>query len=247
MVTRNSFVNELLKRSSDWQYDKENDTLYYKDIQVNLDELYEKFLLKCGMSFNCICDIHWECMSILECKKCGTVIRYYYDEFYEPNFRCPVCTDYKTGYEYYTKDEVNKNEDLQAIIEMYRDLDRIQKEQHERSKKRNGLSDNELCKSRIINTKNHAYKFQLLINSITNKNKFSGLRLHITKYDRDDDGLVSSHYTEIPLSINAIRMQHRIHEVRRHPELDSFNNLMGKSISQHLEENAVKVRRRERT
>ena len=77
---------------------------------------------KNGMNFECICDAHWECMSIIKCRDCGTVVIYYYDEHYEPDFKCPVCTNYETNYEYYTRNQIENSEDLKAIIKTYKKL-----------------------------------------------------------------------------------------------------------------------------
>ncbi len=90
---------------------------------------------KYGMSFDCLFDAHWKCMSIIRCTKCGTVVEYYYDEDYEPNFRCPICTDYKTGYVYYTKEQIEASEELKEIIKMYEELQKQDQERYERKEK----------------------------------------------------------------------------------------------------------------
>ena len=236
MVTKNQFIEELKKND---KVTCDNDKLYLAGKPIDVDSLYEQFLKKNGMSFNCICDVHWECMSILECTECGTVVRYYYDEYYEPNFKCPVCTDYKTGYEYHTKEEIEKDEKLQAIIKMYKDLNDTMEKQDERKEKRNGLNDWQLTKPRYIKTKNGAYKYGFVIDSITNKNKLKGLRLEISKLERDETGLYGKWTKSIPLSIEALRIYRQMKYLERHPEIDPLEELKGKPLSQSMEEAAV--------
>lgn len=241
MISKIELINELLKIDSDISYDNEKNIVYYKEKQVDFDAVYNNFLRKNGMSFNCICDVHWECMSILECTECGTIIKYYYDEYYEPTFKCPVCTDYKTNYEYHTKEEIESSQELKTVIDMYKDLNRIQKEQSERIKSRNGLLDSQLCNAVRLNTKTNTYDFQLLIDSITNKNILQGLRLCITKYEKNSDGCMTSKwFKDIPLSIEALQYYRYRKFFEKNPELDPLEQLKGKTLSQTMEENAIK-------
>jgi hypothetical protein len=78
-------------------------------IVQTINEFLEKYRKKNGESLECLCDHHASCNSTLRCTECGTVIRYYYDEAYEPDFRCPVCTDYGTEYEFWTVEEIDGN------------------------------------------------------------------------------------------------------------------------------------------
>lgn len=238
MVTKIQFI-KALQKNDDIKYDEEKDIVYFKGTQVDIDKVYQDFLKKNGMSFNCICDVHFECMSILECTECGTVIRYFYDEFYEPNFKCPVCTDYKTGYEYHTKEEIENSEELQAVINMYREFDKTVKEQDERIQKRNGLHDWQLSKPKYIRTKNGAYRFSFLVDSILNKNKLKGLRLEVAKLDKEEPGLVNKWNKIIPLSVSAVNYHRYRKIIELHPELDPLEKLKGKSLSQTMEEAAV--------
>ncbi len=241
MITKKELIELLSKKYNDLRYDEEKDILYYSGKQIDFDKIYKEFLKKNGMSFKCICDIHWECMSILECTECGTVIKYYYDEFYEPNFKCPVCTNYETGYEYHTREEIENSKELQAIINMYRDYDRLQKKQEERINKRNGLLDYQLSKPIYLKTKKGTYRLQLLINSSLNKNKLQGLRLEIVKFEKSEDGTFNSKwFKEIPLSINSIQYHNYKKKLEKNPELDPFKELEGKPLSQIMEEAAVR-------
>lgn len=241
MLSKKEVIN-ILKNKYDLEYDEKTDLIYCNGISFKFEEIYRSILKDNGMSFDLICDIHWENMSILECTVCGTVIKYLYDEFYEPNFRCPVCTDYKTNYKYYTKEEIDSNEELQAIIEMYKDFSKLQIENYERKEARKGLNDWELCKSWKMKVGDKIYEFQLLIDSITNKNKLQGLRLEISKWKHLDELIMTFEESKIiPLSKGAYIFYKRVlPELENHPELNPLEQLKGKSLSQSMEESAIK-------
>ena len=149
MISRGACKKIILEKLEDIDYDEATDTITYKDVYIPFEKVYQNFIKKNGMSFECIYDAHWECMSILQCTECGTIVKYYYDEYYEPNFKCPICTDYETGYEYYTKDQIENSDDLKAIIKMYKELAQMDQERCERKEKRNRLEDYQLCKGRF--------------------------------------------------------------------------------------------------
>lgn len=238
MITKKQLLDSILKKYSDITYDDKTDTLHYLGRSMSFQEIYDKVLKENGMSFKCLCDVHWENMSILECTECGTIIKYYYDEWFEPDFKCPVCTDYKTGFEYYTKEEIAENEELQAIIKIYIDLDKSFKEQDERRKKRNGLEDYQLTKPLRIKIGNKLYVINVLINSILNKNKLKGLRLSIDKSEKDSDYTwVVKSTTTIPLSIGAYRY-HKNKDKYQAIMNKRLEQLKGKPLSQTLEEEA---------
>ena len=234
MVTRKQLLKELLEKQKDIKYNKETETLSYAGVEIPFERYYQTYLSENGMSFKCICDIHWECTSIIECTKCGTVVKEHYDEDYEPNFRCPTCTGYKTGYEYYTKEEIENNKDLQSIIEMYRELNEILEEQEKRREQR-GLEDNQLFRPMNIKIGNTTYRINLLINSILNKNKLRGLRLQVEKYEKEDVCLTRKWFKTIPLSKEALDYKRHEQEYKEAFERE----FQGKPLSQTLEEHAV--------
>lgn len=242
MLTSNDVIKILKEKYSDLYYDEKSDLIYYNGISFEFEKLYKKILKANGMSFDCICDVHWENMSVIVCTECGTVIKYYYDECYEPYFRCPICTDYKTGYRYYTKEEIDSSEELQAIIKMYKDLSKSQKEISERREMRNGLNDWELCKPYKIEIGDTIYEFKLLIDSIINKNKLQGLRLEISKWKRSGELTRIFEYSKIiPLSRESyVYYKHILPELEKHTELNPIERLKGKSLLQSMEEEAVK-------
>ena len=235
MITKDKFREMLLNKATGAIYDPKTDTIFHNNVTMSMDELYQSFLKKNGMSFDCIYDVHWECMSILRCNKCGTIVKYYYDENYEPDFRCPICTNYETSYKYYTKEEIESNEELQAIIKMYEELREIDKKREERKEKRNGLNDWQLCETKYIKFGDNIYRLNLLIDSIENKNKLKGLRLEISKLKRDEECRSILWTKTIPLSISAYNELKYVFSKE-----NNINPLNGKSLIQILEESAVK-------
>lgn len=240
MVSKGEYKKIILEKLEDIDYDETTDTITYKGVSIPFEKVYQNFTKKNGMSFECIYDAHWECMSVIKCTECGTVVKYYYDECYEPNFRCPVCTDYETGYEYYTKEQIENSDDIKAIIKMYKELEQMDKERYERKEKRNGLEDYQLCKTKRIKTKDSVYDLKLLIDSILNKNKLKGLRLEITKWKIDDDISMSLVYNKtIPLSKSAYMYLKQMSLINDFPD-----ELTGKPLTQTMEEAAVKKLKR---
>ena len=240
MISRGACKKIILEKLEDIDYDEATDTITYKDVSIPFEKVYQNFIKKNGMSFECIYDAHWECMSILQCTECGTIVKYCYDEYYEPNFKCPICTDYETGYEYYTKEQIENSDDLKAIIKMYKELAQMDQERCERKEKRNGLEDYQLCKVKRIKTKDNVYEFKLLIDSILNKNKLKGLRLEIKKWKIEDDINMSLVYSKIiPLSKSAYI------DLKQMFSIDDFpDEIKGKPLTQIMEEAAVKKLKR---
>ena len=235
MITKKELLDTILERKKNVTYDVETDMLHYDDKQVPFKEFYDIFLKKNGMSFKCICDVHWECMSVLECTECGTVIKYYYDEDYDPNFRCPTCTDYKTGFEYHTKEEIANSGELQDIIKMYHGLDKIMQEKEERRKKRNGLEDHQLIRPINIRIGNNIYRFNVLVNSILNRNKLKGLRLQVEKFEKGETVSTMKWFKTIPLSIEAYH-----YEAHKDEYQEAFDKkFKGRALTQTME-NQVK-------
>lgn len=233
MISRQEYKKIILEKLEDIDYDEATDAIIYKDVSIPFEKVYQNFIKKNGMSFECIYDAHWECMSIIRCTECGTIVKYYYDEYYEPNFKCPICSDYETGYEYYVKEQIENSDDLKAIIQMYKELAQMDQERYERKEKRNGLEDYQLCKSKRIKTKDNVYEFELLIDSILNNNKLKGLRLRIRKWKVEDGSLLYS--KTIPLSKSAYIYLKQMFAIN-----DFLDEVKGKSLTQIMEEAAVK-------
>lgn len=55
---------------------------------------------------------------VVKCQDCGTVILSYNDERFEERLDCPTCTDYKTGFKYFTSNEVRKDKGLKQYLKI---------------------------------------------------------------------------------------------------------------------------------
>jgi len=189
-------------------YNKEDDTITYRksNITLSFDDFFTKYKKKSGESFDCLYDEHVSCFSVCKCTECGTVVFYKYDEDYEEMFKCPVCTDYKTGYEYWTKEDIENDREKQKEIDFYVKLDDVDREFNKRYIKRGNKYDWQILTKKII-FKNKMFVFEFECNNIT-ESYFKGLKLLVSIYhkDNDNDILFECKKTfEIPLSISAYK------------------------------------------
>lgn len=164
-------------------------------------EINEKLDYNDVICFHEICDFHTQCLKIIECDTCSTVIWCFYDERNEPNFKCPTCTNYVTNYKYYTKEQIESSKELQEVIKSFKVFNQLEIEIDDRMIARKGLNDWELSKKLVVNLENYIYWFQLHIDSITYPNKYQGLRLKIYKIDKNTNVIIS--IKTIPLSKGA--------------------------------------------
>ena len=89
------------------------------NLSIDIDSFVDEYLKSTGQSFKCIRDSDIFCWSLIECTECGTVVRCYDDEFYDPNFKCPICTGYNTYFKYWTKKEIEKSFELSLMMNYY--------------------------------------------------------------------------------------------------------------------------------
>lgn len=59
-------------------------------------------------------------------------------------YMVPTCTDYKTAFTYWTKEEIEFDESKKAQVELYESMGKAQDEAYERRKRRNGKYDWEM-------------------------------------------------------------------------------------------------------
>lgn len=149
--------------------------------------------------FECIYDEHVSCFSVIRCNKCGTYIFEYYDERYEPNLKCPVCTDYKTGFKYYTKEDIEQNINKQKEISIYEEFSKSLKEADERYIKRNGLYDWELTHKKTI-FKNKIYTIDIQFIQFEK----CGLQAEINIWKKKDNIMTCKHHIKVPISPKTI-------------------------------------------
>ena len=121
----------LKKNASNLNIIIDDDDIYdnFGKYLCKIDDYVETFKLKHGCSFTSIYYCHGTLENILKCNKCGTVIFTDEDERYDPNLRCPTCTDYKTYFEYWAKEDIESDESKQDTIKYlkeemeYKDFD----------------------------------------------------------------------------------------------------------------------------
>ena len=188
---------------------------YDSGLKVPAKELVDYIRKQIGQDFENLYSCHATLESFVRCKKCGTVIFAYNDERYEPNLCCPVCSDYETDFEYWTKEQIDADENKQRTIT---NLEMMQKEQDEayaRRKRRGGKYDWQLARWKKWG-KRHYIILELQCDSILNKFKLKGLRLRVDYGDIDfDDGHgyrsgVRNMSITIPLSISYAVLLMRI-------------------------------------
>jgi hypothetical protein len=200
MITKTEFINCLTEDNS-FQYNKERNILIDSKYNcVDADELFNLYKKKIGQSFECIYDEHCSCFCILKCTECGTYIFEHYDEAYEPNLKCPVCTDYKTGFKYYTTLDILIDERKKKQIDMYLEFARIQREADERYIKRGNLYDFEKThKKTLFKSKNKMIDIQF-----TGFDKWD-LQAEINVWKKQDNDMYAcKHHIKIPISPKTI-------------------------------------------
>lgn len=196
-------MNTESTNTEEWTCTSKNDGKVYsaKDI-VN-------FIRKeIGQDFTTVYYDHIDLTHVLRCNKCGTVIFSMEDEDYEPNLRCPTCTDYKTGFTFWTKEEIESDPEKQEDINEYERIYKYMLEYDERKRRRNGKSDNQLF-LKDIRTKKREFHIELGCDSIMNKFPLKGLYLNISIYKKKEDDVLL-HFDRrihIPLSLFDIKVQ----------------------------------------
>ena len=193
-------------------YIEEEDAIYDKEdgsYVAPLDKFLEIYRKQSGESFNCIYYEHVSDYCVLQCTECGTVIFTYEDYRYEPNLKCPTCTDYETDFDFWTKEQIESDEGKQEVLKFYKKWDEYQKEQDKRIKRRNGKQDWQI--SRIsFKTKKWHLKLTLECDDIT-ESYFKGLRLKVDFFSKDDPpnntGMYLKKFFTIPLSWSQLRFQ----------------------------------------
>ena len=206
MITKASIKKYLKNHASELNIIVDDDNIYntFGDQLCTIDEYVHKFRLRIGQSFKSIYYNHATLENILECNKCGTVIFTTEDESYDPNLKCPTCTDYKPHFSYYTKEQIESNKDMKNTINHYLNMSKFEKEAYEYEKK-HGKPYWMICKNKFY-TKNHMYKTELKCDDVR-KSWFKGLHLAITilkKMDIEDEEYSFENHVIIPLSFKQI-------------------------------------------
>ena len=204
MVTKWDMINYMKKNVDKLQYiyKEDEDAIYDKQGKyiTSLDEYLDFYRKKSGESFESIYYEHISLINVLRCTECGTVIFTTEDEDYDPHLKCPTCTDYKTHFEYWTKEDIDFDEEKQKEIKLLETMTQERIEREKRREKRNGKFDWEIAIKKFYGKK-ICLEFVLECDDIT-KSFFKGLRLKINigKKTKEDTGYIMKKFFTIPLS-----------------------------------------------
>lgn len=218
-------MKKYIKKNADtfpYVYKEEEDAIYDKDGSYlsSLDTFLDIYRKHSGESFESIYYEHVSLQDVLRCTECGTVIFTTEDEWYDPHLKCPTCTDYHTHFEYWTKEDIESDEEKQNTIKAFKEMMDYKREQNERMKRRNGKYDWQIA-NKEFRGKKLFLGFHLECDNIT-KSYFKGLRLNIDIGKKDDIGYVVKKHIRIPLSWSQFYIQFIYpHLGKCHPSLRS--------------------------
>jgi uncharacterized Zn finger protein (UPF0148 family) len=205
-------------------YNEADDSLYKNgDLVCSLDKYLEAYRLETGQSFTSVYNCRGTLLNVLRCDKCGTVIfsSDNYEE-YDDALKCPTCTDYKTYFTFWTKEEIESDEKKKKEIEMYEEWTRLDVERYHREKKR-GKTDREITKH-TIRTKMYKVDFVLGCDDIS-RSYFRGLRYEIGIWKKDsEDSLMCTQIKHINIPLSWSQLYYRFiykHLGKCHPDLRS--------------------------
>lgn len=168
----------------------------------HIDEFVNMMRKKMHCDFECIHSCHGLLEVTYRCKDCGTVIFASDDESYDPHLCCPGCSDYKTGFAYWTGEEIAASEEKQNAIKA---LEQRQAEQiaAEKRREQRGKYDWEVGSGKIKLFK-RAIFWDLECDNLF-KTKLKGLKLGISWAYKENGSFYSKKHWIIPLSISALR------------------------------------------
>lgn len=203
-------------------YKEEEDAIYDKDgtYLSSLDTFLDIYRKHSGESFESIYYEHVSLQNVLRCTECGTVIFTTEDEWYDPHLKCPTCTNYHTHFKYWTKEDIESDEEKQNTIKAFKEMMDYKREQNERMKRRNGKYDWQIA-NKEFRGKKLFLGFHLECDDIT-KSYFKGLRLNIDIGKKDGIGYVIKKHIRIPLSWSQFYIQFIYRHLGKcHPSLRS--------------------------
>lgn len=209
MVSKYDMKNYIKKNSDKFPfiYKEEENAIYNKEgnYLCSLDEYLEIYRKHSGESFECIYYEHAFLQTVLKCTECETVIFTYDDERYDPHLKCPICTDYKTHFEYWTKEDIESDESKQDTIKYLKEEMEYKAERDRRVKRRNGKCDWEIAVKKFYGKK----RFLGLILECDNitESYFKGLRLKIETGIKDGSSYIINKFYKIPLSWSQFYIQ----------------------------------------
>jgi len=178
------------------------------EVLCDIDTYVSFMREKLNCDFEVVYSEHISLDVVYRCKKCGTVIFSGDDERYDPNLKCPTCSDYKPHCMYWPKDEIDNDPKKSLHIYQLEELERLAIEAEKRRKARGGLYDWQRWVKKI-NTKNHHIVISHICFGYGVKNMRKDRYLEIMDYERDENGHFLygkdiGHCFKIPLSFYNI-------------------------------------------
>ena len=212
---KKAMKNAIEKGETDFTYNEETNKLCLKSTgeAVCSFETYAEWVReKAGCAFETIFYEHASLQHIVRCKKCGTVVFTGDDERWEPQLKCPVCTDYKPHNEYWTEEEIAKDPEKQKTITQHENWQKEMNEEAARREKRGGLSDWQRWQKKIY-TKNHHIVITHECFGWGQKTWKKLRTLEIDDYARDEYGGFTmgngyGHHWSIPLNAYAFYIKY---------------------------------------
>lgn len=233
MISKYEVINcleeEAKKGKSDYIYDRETDMIKNKDGNniCSLDELMPIIRRENHCDFKTIYYCHATLEDVYQCRQCGTVIFGGDDERYDPDCRCPVCSNDKNACHntWWSAEEIAADPEKQRTIDALKEEQRIMNEIEERRRKRGGKSDSEIW-IKEYRGKKHYLQFNLECDDLFTT-KLKGLKFvirHSVK-DNENDFYVWKNDFVIPLSVSAAVWQwYKLPKLRKKIRSTKLNN-----------------------
>jgi hypothetical protein len=214
-------------------YNESEDAIYSKDgkYMSSLDTFLEIYRKHTGQSFECIYNCPASLEYVLRCTECGTVI-FASDDYlyYDNNLKCPTCTDYKTNFNYWTKDDIESDIEKQDTIKFFNEMMEQRKERDERIERRNGKYDYEIA-IKSFKGKRRLFKIKLECDDIT-KSYFKGLQIKLVfgKKEADYYGYTITKSIIIPLSWSSLYINYIFRHLGKCPAEYRSKFYIGRAI-----------------
>lgn len=194
-----------------WYVVDDDDMIVDKDTNktiCHIDELVDIARKKMHCNFEFIYECHATLETTYRCRECGTVIFTREDESWDPNLCCPVCGDYKTGFKYWTGEEIALSEEKQNTIAFLKAMQADKVEADKRYKQRGNKYDWQIGSGKIKLFKRAVF-WDLECDNLF-ETKLKGLRLKIHWAHKEDKSYTYKKNFLIPLSISAFKIQRRV-------------------------------------
>lgn len=206
-----------LEKGTELDYYIENDSLYAKEDNsyvCSFDDYVDYLREKHHCDFECIYYDHIALVAIYRCRECGTVIFGGEDQYtYDPNLRCPTCGEYKTHLVYWTKEDIEQDEQKQKQIRLYEEWQIEENKRAARRQRRGGLYDWQMWKKVWYGKK---YALHIEFHDWGHgwdgekprpwKYREIGFEIRVSKRE-DDISYIEKYCFHIPLSPYAIRLR----------------------------------------